>query len=102
MDEDRQEKIHNAIDRAQATATAANEDILTRSQQRLYDAEQDVNALNTEKQRIDNSIISIEEQIAKLEKLLAQDKRNSMDLAIAISANLSLIDSLRKAGIILP
>ena len=102
MSPETQEQVNGAIQRAQDAAVDHQNDILTRSQQRLYDAEQDVIVLTREKQKLDASIITIKEQITKLTLLLAQDERNANDLQVSITANLSLIDSLRKAGVILP
>lgn len=101
MSTDMMSQMDNALDNAQANAEVKGVEILTRAQQKLKDAEDELVVIQAEKRKADELNDQTEEHIKRLQELLKQGRENSKDLGIAIKANLNMIDSLRKDGIAL-
>lgn len=97
-----QDSLENAVTARTNVSAKKAVEILNRSQQKLRDAEEELDVMQDEQGRIDADITRMKDSIAKMELLLAKEVANSADLGIAIKANLSLIDSLRKDNIRIP
>lgn len=102
MSDDMNEKLSSAIaERLELSGTEEHE-ILTRAQQKLKDTDEEVQAYQSEKNKVDARIASTKENILKLQSLLAQDEINSKELGVLIRAGLKEIDSLRQDEVSLP
>lgn len=102
LDDSLSNKLGDAVTGALTESESKQHEILTRSQQKLRDAEDQVIVAGREKAEIDDRIRRTKAQIVQLQDLMLLDEQNSADLTSSVKADLQLIHSLRQDGITLP
>jgi len=102
MSPDKAEELGTAIAEAKQNSIRKGDEILTRSQAKLSDLEREVQTLQQMHREVREAVMKNQENLDRLALLIEQDKVALKDLENTITANLSAIDALRRAGISLP